>query len=93
MTTMTTTNAGAVTRKLTALGFEKFSHMGSIGFDVFTMSDGRIHIANHTVADYPGTAAKALEDAGYIIEGHSYTDYSNIGRLVEVFFVVGRVAA
>lgn len=64
-----------------------------MGFSVLYGCDG-IHVANHTNADYEGTAAQELEAAGYVISNRFVNDWSQfLGRKVEVFNVVGRVEA
>ena len=91
MNTIAKTTASAVSRKLSSLGFEKYD--GQMGFSVIDSYDG-VHVANHTNADYEGTAAQELETAGYVIANRFINDWSDfLGRKVEVFQVIGRVEA
>jgi hypothetical protein len=93
MTTITKTSASAITRKLSELGFQKYEYPSQLGFDVMDTSNG-IHVVNHTVSGYKGTAALELELQGYVIEGHQYLDWSQfLGKSVETFYVRGRIGA
>jgi hypothetical protein len=92
MTTINTTSAAGVARKLNNLGFEKFN--GEIGFATMTTASGQIHVVNHTYANgHPSTAAEELESNGYVVEGRSSTDWPLLGKSFESFFVIGRVDA
>ena len=89
MTTITTTTAQAVSRKLRELNFEPYDHATGIGCS--TWKDGnRITVANHTYSI--GTAAIELQQAGYIIE-NLYHSGEFGGRCMETFTVAGRMGA
>ena len=93
MNTITKTSKAGITRKLSGLNFEKFSHATQMGFFVYEDYDG-ITVVNHTNPDYEGTAAQELEAAGYSIANREVRDWSQfIGRKVEIFQVLGRVEA
>jgi hypothetical protein len=93
MTTIAKTSAAAVSRKLNALGFDKYNNNFQMGVQVFSSMDG-ITVVNHTNSDYEGTAAQELESAGYVIVNRAVRDWSQfLSRKVEVFNVIGRVEA
>jgi hypothetical protein len=90
--TITSTTTAGVSRKLSNLGFERYSNTTQMGYAVYK-DLGSIMVVNHTNYDYEGTAAAELETAGYIIEGRFVNDWAHINRKVEVFHIIGRVAA
>ena len=93
MTTITRTSKAGITRKLSGLNFDKFSHATQMGFFVYEDYDG-ITVVNHTNSDYEDTAAQELEAAGYRIANRQVNDWSQyIGRKVEIFQVIGKVGA
>ena len=93
MNTITKTSVSAVSRKLNALGFDRWAGSTQLGI-IVSSSLGEIYVVNHTNSDYEGTAAQELEAAGYVISNRFVNDWSEfLGRKVEVFNVVGRVEA
>lgn len=88
--TITSTTTAGVSRKLSNLGFERYRSTIGLGFLVHK-DLGSILVANHTTR--PGTAAMELEDAGYIIEKQGTSECLVTGRHIEIFSVIGRVAA
>jgi hypothetical protein len=92
MTTITKTTAAAVSRKLTALNFDKYESVTRMGFSVLYSADG-IFISNYTHPDHEGTAAAELEEAGYIIKDRYINKWRHEDRAIEVFIVSGRAEA
>jgi hypothetical protein len=87
MTTMTTTTtASAVSRKLSALGFQKLDNFG-IGY-VVGIEDGRILVSNKTYSR--GTAFVELSAAGYIVNVLSRSECLVTGRHQEILEVLGK---
>lgn len=85
--TITATSAAAVSRKLTALGFEKLgSRADRIGFDVW--KDGGILVVNYTYTK--GTAAEELAAAGYLVEVIAVSACQITGRHQELLKVLGK---
>jgi hypothetical protein len=93
MTTMTKTTTSAVSRKLSELGFIRYSSEDTIGFNVMSGYDG-IRVVNHVYGHATGTAGQELEALGYVIEDHQHLDWTAfLDRRVETFYVKGRVGA
>jgi hypothetical protein len=92
MNTITKTTAAAVSRKLSALNFEKYDKASRMGFSVFDDTDG-IFVSNYVNPNYEGTAAAELAAAGYIIEGRFINKWRHEDRAIEVFRVIGRAGA
>jgi hypothetical protein len=89
MTTMTKTTAQAVSRKLTALNFDKYEKSTRMGLSVLYSADG-IFVSNYTHPDHEGTAAAELEAAGYIIKDRYVNKWRHEDRAIEVFLVIGK---
>lgn len=86
--TITATSAAAVSRKLSALGFEKLgSRAERIGFDVW--KDGGILVVTYTYGK--STAAEELAAAGYLVNVQSVSVCQITGRHQEIFEVLGKV--
>ena len=86
--TITATTAAAVSRKLSALGFEKLgSRQERIGFEVW--EDGEILVVNYTYTK--GTAAEELAAAGYLVEVIANSNCQITGRCQELLKVLGKV--
>lgn len=89
MNTITKTTAQAVSRKLTALNFDKYDRATRMGLSVLYSSDG-IFVSNYTHPEHEGTAAAELEAAGYIIKDRFVNKWRHEDRAIEVFIVSGK---
>jgi hypothetical protein len=89
MNIITKTTAAAVSRKLSALNFEKYDKASRMGFSVFDDTDG-IFVSYYTNPNYEGEAAAELAAAGYIIEDRFINKWRHEDRAIEVFFVSGK---
>lgn len=90
MTTITKTTTGAITRKLSSLGFQKLD--GQVGFEVHASDDGTVFVVHHVYR--LSTMEQELQAAGYVTERFEVRDWTQfLGKYCETFHVVGRVGA
>ena len=89
-TTLTSTTAAGVSRKLSNIGFDRYNRETGLGVSVHN-DLGSIQVANHGYL--PGTAAEELKAAGYKIDGLIRSECLVTGRHMELFNVVGRAEA
>lgn len=86
--TITATSAAAVSRKLAALGFEKFDRWDEIGYSAHL--DGKtIRVVHYSWQI--GTAAAELHAAGFVIGNFQASKMPATGRQLEEFEVLGKV--
>jgi hypothetical protein len=89
-TTLNSTTAAGVSRKLHSLGFETYTPTNKVGYKVHN-DLGSILVVHWGYS--PSTAAEELAAAGYIVEDFRISESPLTGTYQELFRVVGRVEA